>query len=428
MELTADLPLQAAVVILRGRTLPAMAWLALCPEVAEEVAALHTLAVAVLVARCAAGGMDWPIVQLAEAGGLGLMRPDAAAGLAARGLVVNALDTDWPLRHAAWVLAGKATEDEPAAGFGGDFVGAVHAVLHGSDFAVDVAAETIRWQSGQTIARAPPVRRVEVLAALSAGMPRALESLVMQGAVPRADGPLAALLCADGVVLPPIDDLAMQSAVGLYAGVVPLLDGGGILCPCCGNEVGLQHHHHCPVTTQIARGALHEAVQHHIVSLFERAGVCAKAEVWVDRGDDAQFVAHDGTLRIDLVLDGWLQVEIKTLAMYAPSRRGTTLAGLEEDLAGAVAVKYGAGMRILVLSRDGRVTPHGLAVIGEMQELLDAAADPDGPPRPSVLAAVGAAVAETEAAVVACWRERAMERRAAACEAAGGVTGGAVAA
>ena len=47
--------------------------------------------------------------------------------------------------------------------------------MHGTDFAVDVAAETIRWQSGQVIARAPPVRRGEAIAALSAGMPRAAE-------------------------------------------------------------------------------------------------------------------------------------------------------------------------------------------------------------------------------------------------------------
>ena len=411
VALTADLSALAAVVILRGSTLPAMAWLALCPEVAVEVAAMHAGTVTGLAVRCATGGLVWPVEQVADGGGLGLMRPDAAAAAAARGVVVNALDTQWPLRHAAWVLARVAAGAEPGAAFDGDFVGAVHVAMNGTDFAVDVEAETIRWQCGQQIARAPPVRRSAAIAALSLGMPRAVERPQTQGAVPRADGPLAALLCADGTALPRIDDAAMQAAVGLYAGVVPLVDGGGELCPCCGNEVGVQHHHHCPATTMVARDAVHVAVQRWLVELFRLAGVAVEFEVRVAAGD--------GVLRIDIVLDGRLFVEIKTLALYAPSRARTTLGELEAGLTHSVAAKYGAEMRLLALSRDGRITPHGLSVLAEMQDVLDAAADPDGPPRPSVLAAVGAAVAEAEAAVVACWRERA----AAAREAAGVVAG-----
>jgi len=222
--------------------------------------------------------------------------------------------------------------------------------------------------------------------------------------VPRADCPIAALLCVDGVVLPPLGDAAVQAAVSLLAGLPALLDGGGDRCPCCGDEVGVQHHHTCSATTQVARGAVHRAVQAHIVALFERAGVSATAEVWIE----------DDGLRIDLRLDGYLDVEVKTLAMHAPSRAHTTLAALELELRVSVAEKYGPDMRVLAVSRDGRVTPHGLAVMGEMQRLLDGGADADGAPRPTVAAAIGAAVVEAEAAVVACWRERVAEKRAAA--------------
>ena len=117
-------------------------------------------------------------------------------------------------------------------------------------------------------------------------------------------------------------------------------------------------------------------------------------------------MGDDGAdLVIDLRLGGTMTIEIKTLALHAPSGARTTLVDLERGLEPAAA-KYGPGTRLLVMSRDGRTTVRGLTVLSDMQALLDSEADPDGPPRPTVMAAFGAAVAEAEASCRALWQER----------------------
>jgi len=414
---TRDISLQAALVILRDSVLPSLSWLALCPEVAAAAAQLHREMVDEIVARAHLGDARWVVEQLPAAGGLDLVPPAVAASAAMRTVVINALNAEWALRPAAWALARAALAADPASAepSGGDFVDAVRAVNSLGEYRFDVERGDMRWASGDVIVRAPPPQRRAAEWAWSLGQPRAAEPAQAGGAVPREDGPFVALLGVSGAVLPLLSDEVFSAAVRLHAGLEPLAPDGSGLCPCCGAGLGPQHYHHCASTIGPARPAVHAAVQRHLAALFAGAGILAEVEVWI----------HDGALRVDLVLDGRLAVELKTLALTAPSRAKTTLADLEAGLAGEVAGKYGDAMRLLVVSRDGRVTPHGLAVLDEMQAMLSASAGDDGVARPTVLAAVGAAVAEADAAVLACWNERAAAALEAARAASRGAAGAA---
>jgi len=412
VELTRDLPLQTAVIILRGCVLPALGWLALCPDVAADVARLHGLMVDNIAARAAMPGERWAVVQLAAAGGLGLTPPAVAAVAASRNIVLNALGSEWPLRRAAWGLAGLALELPADSDPTDDFVGAVLAVHRAGAVVFDRVRSIVRWATGEVLVRAPPERRCAALATWSAAARRAAEPPQYFGAVPRADGPLAALLCVDGAVVPELDDASFIAAAHMHAALDLVAPDGTGTCPFCGADLGPQHHAHCPATIGPAKSAVHRALERHVCALFVRAGVSADSEVG--------FVGDDGAdLVIDLRLAGVMTIELKTLALLAPSRARTTLVDLERGLE-PDAAKYGPGTRLLVLSRDGRVTVRGLKVIADMQALLDSEADPDGPPRPTVMAALGAAVAEAEASCRALWQERVAAHIGAAAHAAPG--------
>ncbi len=112
-------------------------------------------------------------------------------------------------------------------------------------------------------------------------------------------------------------------------------------------------------------------------------------------------------------------IEIKTIDVEAPSFRGA-LDSTVTSLSAAAVKKYGPDCRMLPITRCGRTTVEGDAVLAEVQREVDGGLEEVGADSRAVDLALGAALARADARVRDMWRRRlaevALRRRPAVAE------------